>query len=848
MKAKVGRILLGVFAAISALILLGGLFLPPQIIKRAEKAYPQIEGEMDMPGLIKPVEIIRDEWGIPHIYAQNHHDLFFAQGVVHAQDRFWQMDMWRHQGAGRLSELLGSTMLETDTFLRTLGWERVAKAELSHLDEEERSVLEAYTEGVNAYLAPRSGIELGLEYTFLPLLNRGYQPDPWTPLNSLTWAKAMAWDLRGNLSAEIDRALLLKSMDMDKVDALYPPYPDDHPVILKPGATRKAPILPIAGKDKEDQHTTQIPWEAITPLFESTQRTLTQLDHLSGVRHEGIGSNSWVISGEHTDTGKPYLANDPHLGQQIPSIWYEVGLHCQPKGADCQLDIVGFSFAGVPGIVIGHNDHITWGFTNVGPDVMDLYIEKINPENPNQYRFQGKWVDMEIITEEIHIAGGETIDIEVRKTRHGPLIGEVYGLEAFAEEAGLEVPEHYALALQWTALEPSCVFCAIWDFNRAESWEDFREAAREFAVPAQNLIYADVEGNIGYQMPGRIPIRNQGHDGMLPIPGWTGEFEWQGFIPFEELPYAFNPSEGHLITANNAVVGEGYPYLITKQWSYGYRAQRIEELIQSAPRPITKEAIQAFQGDNKDLLAGDLVPLIMDLPLDNRSVLEARELLATWDYQADMDSAPAALYMIFWQTLLDATFHDDLPETYSIGVDSCAREIIRGLVSQPEHPWWDDQGTRKVETRDDILRVALNQAAKELKRIQGPDPNSWSWGELHTITFAHDVMSNLPVIKTAFNRGPYPTAGGNAIVNANSWNMGNPFHITSVPSMRMIVDLNDLSESLTINTTGQSGHPYHPHYIDMVGRWRRIQYHPMLWGRTSIEEHAEGTLRLVPGD
>ncbi|MFO8036180.1 MAG: penicillin acylase family protein [Anaerolineales bacterium] len=848
MRTKVGRILLVVFGVVSALILLGGIFIPPQVKKRAQRAYPQIEGEMAMPGLIKPVEIIRDDWGIPHIYAQNSHDLFFAQGVVHAQDRFWQMDMWRHQGAGRLSELLGGSTLETDKFLRTLGWERVAMTELSNLDEEERSVLESYAEGVNAYLAQRSGIELGLEYTFLPLLNRGYQPDPWTPLNSLTWAKAMAWDLRGNLGTEIDRALLLKSMDREEVNTLYPPYPDNHPVITAPGATRNGPSHPAASKYKEDQGASHIPWETIIPILEHTKNTLTRLDHLRGIGSEGIGSNSWAISGEHTDTGKPYLANDPHLGQQIPSIWYEVGLHCQPKGSDCPIDIVGFSFAGVPGIIIGHNDRIAWGFTNVGSDVMDLYIEKINPENPDQYRFQGKWVDMEILTEEIRVAGGATIELEVRKTRHGPIIGEVYGLEEFSEQAGIEVPEDYALALQWTALEPSCVFCAIWDFNQAESWEEFRKAASEFAVPAQNLIYADVDGNIGYQMPGTIPIRNPGHDGMLPIPGWTGEYEWQGTIPFDDLPYAFNPPEGYLITANNAVVGEDYPYLITKQWSYGYRAQRIEEMIQSAPRPITQEVIQTFQGDNKDLLAEKLVPLIMDLPIDNLSLMEARALLATWDYQADMDSAPTALYMVFWQTLLDTVLSDDLPETYNAGVDSCAKEIIRRLISQPRHPWWDDKDTRKVETRDEILLRTLHQTVKKLKRKQGPDPNGWSWGGLHTITFTHDVMSSLPVIKTAFNRGPYPTAGGNAIVNANGWSEENPFHVDSLPSMRMIVDLRDLTQSLTINTTGQSGHPYHPHYIDMVEDWRTIQYHPMLWGKSSVEAQAEGTLRLIPGD
>lgn len=840
MKTSIGRLLLGLLIACNALLLIGGLTFPPLVQRRSQQAFPPVEGEMDLDGLRKPVDIYRDGWGVPHIYAENHHDLFFAQGVVHAQDRFWQMDFWRHQGAGRLSELLGSSTLETDKFLRTLGWERVARQELENLEQEEREILEAYAQGVNAYLSARTGIELGLEYSFLPIMNRGYQPQPWTPLNSLTWAKAMAWDLRGNLDTEISRALLLKDLTMEELEQLYPPYPEASPVITHPEGARLSPTGPETALAED------LPWDVTSALLQRTMDTLQGAPHLSFGHGDGMGSNSWVVAGSLTDTGKPYLANDPHLGQQIPSIWYEVGLHCRTKSPDCQLDIAGFSFAGVPGIVIGHNHRVAWGFTNVNPDVMDLYIEKINPENPDQYLYQGEWRDMEIFTEQIQVAGGETVELEVRKTHHGPVIDSVYGLEEFADQAGVDVPEEYALALSWTALEPSCVFCAIWDFNLADNWEEFREAARAFAVPAQNLVYADVDGNIAYQMPGRIPIRNEGHDGMLPVPGWTGDYEWQGTIPFEELPYRVNPPQGYLFTANNAVVDESYPYLITSQWAYGFRAQRIQELIQDTPRPFTLETMKSFQADNKDILARDLLNCLLDLELQGQGVIEAQSLLSGWDAQADMDSAPAALYMATWQRLISIALEDDLPEGHSIGVDSSAKEIIRRLLHQPDHPWWDDQRTRQAETRDDILRRALHQAYRELLREQGPDPATWAWGKLHTITFTHQVMSSLPLVKTAFNRGPFPTAGGNAILNANGWNSGNPFKVTSVPSMRMIVDLDQLGNSITMHTTGQSGHPYHPHYRDMIDPWREVQYHPMLWERDSIEDQAEATLRLVP--
>lgn len=838
MLRKVARILLGVVIVITGIIVFIAVFGPPWTRRTAEKSYPKIEGEIQLKGLDGPVDVYRDGMGVPHIYAATQHDLFYAQGYIHAQDRFWQMDFWRHQGAGRLSELLGSNLLETDRFLRTIGWERVAREELETLDPGAHAILESYAEGVNAYLADHTGTALALEYAFLPLLNRGYQPKPWTPLNTMTWAKAMAWDLRGNMDTEINRALLLKDLTPEQVDFLYPPYPADRPVIVNhPHITREA-----AGSPEIEP----VLMASINPALVEAYTRFASVDTLTGGGFEGIGSNSWVISGELTATGMPLLANDPHLGVQLPAIWYEVGLHCIEKGPDCEVDATGFSFAGAPGVIIGHNDRIAWGFTNLGPDVMDLYIEKINPENPDQYEFQGRWVDMQIVTEEIQVAGGKTVEERVRLTHHGPIITEVYDLDEFREESGIDLPADFALAVRWTALEPSCVFCAIWEFNKAQNWDEFRTAASRFAVPSQNLVFAGVNGDIGYQSPGNIPIRTENHTGMLPVPGWTGEYEWQGYIPFDELPYAYNPPEGYIVTANNAVVGPEYPYTISHQWAYGQRAQVILDWIKAAPGPIDINYIQQMQADNTMLVAQDLLPILFDIPMDDPVLTSARDLFSGWDYQMDMDSAPGALFAVFWKHLLAATFEDELPEFSWPGGGGNWMEIIRSLVEDPFAPWWDDQSTPEIETRDDIFRLSFEGAVREIQKLQGIDSTNWAWGDLHTITFENQVMGSFPFIRNAFNRGPFPTAGGSAIVNATGWSTSSGYHVTSLPSMRMIVDLSNMDNSLSIHTTGQSGHPYHPHYIDMVDPWRLIQYHPMHWDRAEVEADAEGHLRLVP--
>jgi len=850
-----GRLLIGV-VVIALLLGAGGLFyfksyLPNTV---APQSFPQIDGTLHVPGLNAAVDVYRDQMGIPHVYATTSHDLFFTQGYVQAQDRFWQMDAWRHIGSGSLSEMFGSGQMETDSFLRTLGWKETAQAEWDGLGAEPRAILQAYTDGVNAYLKDHDGTALSLEYAVLKLLSPSYKIQVWTPVNSLTWGKAMAWDLRGNMDEEIERAILLKTLTPQQINELFPPYPSDHPVIVNQIGNG----IPATSTTNQDTAQFQIPDATLAAL----QHNAGLLDSALGPSNDGIGSNSWVVSGALTATGKPILANDPHLGIQMPSIWYQMDMHCMPKSDQCPYEMSGFSFAGVPGIIIGHNDKIAWGFTNTGPDVMDLFIEKVNPDNPNQYEVNGQWADFQTRSETLNVVGGSPVTITIRSTQHGPVISDTYGplkdtntdkapdFVPFKDNSGVFLPDHYVIALEWTALKPSSPFEAVWGFNKAQNWDDFRNAAKDFHVPAQNLIYADTSGDIGYQMPGDVPIRKSG-DGRYPVPGWTGQYDWTGFIPFDQLPYAFNPSEGYIVTANNQVAPNSYPYFITADWNYGFRANRIVNMIKGAPGKIDIATIQKMQGDNYDADAATFVPLLQQLSGQfSGNQTSALNLFKNWDYQARSDSAPAAVFESFWSHLLSDTFDDDLPKKYWPDDGSNWNEVMRNLAKNPTDPFWDDKTTKNVvETRDDVIKKAWSEAVSELTGKYGSDMSKWSWGQMHTATFQNQTLgqTGIGLIDSLFNRGPFPASGGSSIVNATAWaNVGQDYTVTDLPSMRMIVDMSNLSNSLTVHTTGESGHAYNKHYDDMSAMWAAIQYYPMLWDQQTVIQQTEGHLQLLP--
>ncbi len=841
-----------IFLLVLGLLLMG---LGTHIVRQS---FPQESGTIQLPGLKAEVSVQRDKWGVPHIYAANSHDLFMAQGYIHAQDRFWQMDFWRHIGSGRLSEMFGSSQVETDKYLRTMGWARVAQQEIPLINAQMKAYLEAYADGVNAYLAKHQGSTLSLEYAVLKFLNPGYQPEPWQIVHSLTWGKVMAYDLGRNFQSEIERAILLKTLTPAEVEELFPPYPQELPVILpefqqggdKGISESRHEKLTQRRKDAKVETAVHMSIQQLPNVFsalESITQPMMALEELIGSTGIGIGSNNWVISGKRTVTGKPILANDPHLGVQIPSIWYEVGLHCTPKSAECPYNVGGFSFAGMIGVIIGHSDRIAWGVTNVGADVMDLYIEKINPQNPNQYEVNGKWVDMQLVKETIQVAGSQPIVQTIRYTRHGPILSDVSPhLQELQPSQPLKLPQDYALALRWTALEPSKLGYAIPQINRAQNWQEFRAAASNYDVPAQNLVYADIDGNIGYQMPGKFPIRAKG-DGRYPVPGWTDEYEWQGYIDFEELPKSFNPSGGFIATANNLVSRE-YPYLITADWVYGYRAKQIVEMILQPTQPISLKDVQQIQGSDRNLNAQTLIPLLQGMAVDTPRLQVAQKLLQNWDLQLGMTSPAAALFEVFWKHLLADTFHDRLPEKYFPSGGDRWYAVVANLVKQPNSSWWDHPNTPKVENRDQIFRESLTKAVDELERIQGKDPKNWNWGKLHTVTFRNATLgkSGVTPIEALFNRGAFATAGNGETVNANRWKANKSFEVTDIPSLRMIVDLGNLDNSLSIHTPGQSGHAFHRHYNDMVDPWCQIEYHPMLWQKTNVTANTTATLKLMP--
>lgn len=815
------------------LIAAGGFFA-------VRASFPTTNGELAMPGLDNPVDIYRDANGVPHIYAGDSHDLFFAQGYVQAQDRFWQMDFQRHVGRGRLSEIFGESQVETDQFLRTLGWERVAEQEWANTSPEAALALSSFAEGVNAYLADHKGPSLSLEYAVLKLTNRSYTPAPWDPIDSLVWAKMMAWDLGSNMDLEIYRAKTSKIVG-ERVDDLFPGYPDDRPVIVPDYATSSATA---AGAP-------ELP-EGIDGLLARTADTIALVDQLTGPRGADIGSNNWVISGALTSTGEPILANDPHLGIQMPAIWYETALHCTTVSAACPYEVAGFSLLGAPGVVIGHNANIAWGVTNLAADVQDLYIEKINPADSNQYEVNGEWIDADTRVETIDVAGGDPVQMNVRVTRHGPIISEVYGsLEDFDEETNVRLPEQYAISLRWTAFEPSRVLEAVVAINRASNWNEFLEGLSMWDVPSQNFVYADTEGHIGYHSPGKIPIRAAG-DGRSIVPGWTDLYEWTGYIPFDQLPESFDPPEGFIVTANNAVTRPGVGPFLAREWAYGTRAQRIVDMITGADAPITPDDVRAMQFDSASLHADILVPRLVGLPSGSPEVREAQAILESWaddggEYRFDVDSQGAALFGAVWKHLLASTYNDELPEKLRPTGRDNSLEAIRLLLDDPSSVWWDDQTTTSVETRDDILEGALLSAYNELTDTLGT-PGSWHWGDLHTATFVNGTFgkSGIAPIEMLFNRGPFPVPGGTDMVNATSWLVEEGYEVLALPSLRMVVDFSDFDASTGIHTTGQSGHAYHRHYDDMIERWATGETAPLYWERDSVVGASEEHLQLRP--
>ncbi|WP_417563138.1 penicillin acylase family protein [Microbacterium sp.] len=846
-KMPLGRkIGITVFSVVAGLVVIA-LVAAGFVAFTVQRSFPTLDGEVTARGLHGQVSVQRDDRGIPTITADDTHDLFFAQGYVHAQDRFFEMDFRRHVTAGRLSELFGASQLGTDKFLRTLGWRTIAEKEVGLLSDSSRAYYQAYADGVNAYLADHSGAALSFEYAILGIQNPDYTVEKWTIADSLAWLKAMAWDLRSNLLEETDRALLAQDFSQEQIDQLYPKYPFDKNPVIVPTLSTDAPP---AASPTTTAATASLQWKQVGSVIEAASA-------LVGDVGEGVGSNSWVVSGDLTASGKPLLSNDPHLGAAMPSIWVHTDLKCATVNASCPFDVAGFGFSGVPGVIIGHNAKIAWGFTNLTTDVADLYLERVQGD---EYWRDGKLVPLEVWHETIKVAGGEDVDLEIRSTDNGPIISSTSDdFASIAEHpyvgtggsvtAPAGMPEgDTAVALKWTALTPGTTAEAIFTLDVAQDFAGFRAAAAQFDVPAQNLIYADTEGNIGYQAPGKLPIRGAG-DGSMPQPGWDSRYDWKGFIPFDKLPVSYNPDAGYIVTANNAVVGTDYPYFLTNDWDYGWRAARIADLIKStsASHKLTADDMRTIQADTDFWIGKKLIIAYQDVTVDDKDVQAALDLFSMWDGHNDVGSAAAAYANVVWDELVQDLFSRREHPAPVTGQDRLFL-VVDTLLGEPDSPWWTNEQLG-VTSRQQMLVKAATDAYHRIAKLQGDNPERWTWGGLHTLTLTNATFgsSGIGLLEWMFNRGPVAVGGGSSVVDATGWVIGQGFDVNTVPSMRMVVDLSDLDASTWTNLTGQSGHIFHPNYNDQVDAWQHLKGLPWPFSPKAVKAAAIHTLVLIPG-
>lgn len=746
------------------------------------RSHPQIDGEIQLTGLQEPVEVVRDENGVPHITAKNEEDLYLAQGYIQAQDRLFQMDLSRRQASGRLSEVVGEAALENDKYFLTLGLRRAAESSYDQYSETAKQVLDKFAEGVNLYIKElQESNKWPIEFTVL-----GYEPEPWTPVDSLTIGKYMAFDLGGHWEDQAFRYYLLQSFPEEKAYDLFPSYPEDAPYIIS--------------KDELD----------IEKSFASAV-----------IPHEFNGSNNWVVSGEKTKSGKPILADDPHLSLATPAIWYQ--MHLQAPS----VNVSGVIFAGIPGIILGHNEHVAWGVTNTGPDVQDLYIEKRNPDNEYEFLFNDNWEEASVVKEEIKVKDQDPVDYEIVITRHGPVISE------FAGESGKDT----VLSLQWTALEPSSELEAVLNMNKADDWEQFEKALEGFHTPAQNFVFASTDGTIAYKANGKIPIRKKG-DGLLPVPGWTDEYEWIDYIPFDELPRVVNPKEGFISTANNKVISDDYPYHISHDWAQPFRQMRIQEFI-SAKDNITVDDMMNLQMDKMNLQAREFVPLFVDLlkNSEDEQVKEALSILDKWDFVDGAEQAPPMIFNLWTKEIQDVLFEEEIPiETLELfgGKRQAIDELLRKAIEGDPGPWIEEHGGLTTVLEDSLLRVLV-----ELEDSYGSNMEKWEWGDYHQIYFAHPLSSVRPLNLLFNSGGKVPVGGSPVTVQAAAFKEDGT--VNHGASWRFVVDTDDIQTGYHLVGPGQSGNVLSKWYHDQLESWVDGTYHS-----TSLKDYNGNALKLNP--
>lgn len=752
-------------------------------------------------GLTAPISIQKDQWGVPHIRAKTDLDAFYALGFVHAQDRLWQMELSRRIGAGRLSEILGAAALDQDKFLRTWGFYRAAENSYASLEPRSKTVLEAYAAGVNAVIAQGN---LPLEFGLL-----GAKPEPWKPADSLVWSKMLAFNLSSNWSSELENAQIASKLGMAGFNAVKPEYSKPYPSILRlddyKGKLNMAGLEPPRSKPA-------VISAALSTAMQSVEATAKTLREHYGMGYEnGLGSNNWVVSGSRTESGKPLLANDPHLGFQAPSLWYLADI----KGDT--ISAIGATLPGVPGVVLGRNEKIAWGATNTAPDTQDLFLLEIKD---GAYKTPSGMVKLET-REEIFKVGGKEEKLTIRSSAYGPIISDL-------ALVGAKLPENQALALRFVALEPNdTTLDAFLGFNYAKNWDDFKTAMRRYITPQQNFVYADDAGNIGYFAPGKIPIRNW--DGRFPASASSGA-NWSGYVAFEDLPSVLNPREGFIVTANNRVLPFGAAQTEFSTYTEGYRAQRIRELILENPKH-TVATMRAVQADNESLVSRALIPGLLALTPKSEAARRLQTEVRNWDNKANLDSTGATAFAFYYRELT-RVLEDELGNKYFDEPNFLIAAFTQGS------PYCDDRRTPALETCTVVMQNALENGAAALEKQLGSIPAEWTWRKIHIAQFNATIGSN-PTIGFFVNRR-IASNGSRLTVNVGNYNQED-FIQRAGPSFRSIMDFSNLNNSRYIHPMGQSGDPFSKMYDNLLPLWRDgldipMSQAPSDWGTgTSFE-------------
>lgn len=797
-KAVIKRILIGLLVLI-VLAFVIGFTLYSRISNRA---VPDYNKDITIQGLIAPVEVYRDSFAIPHVYAQNEHDLYLVTGYLLAQDRLWQMDLLRHVTEGRLSEIFGADYVQTDMLLRSLRFGRKSEMIFSEMDSTTRMIIEAFAEGVNQYI-DQNYKRLPPEFAILR-----YKPEKWVPANTLNLVGYMAWDLESGWS-EMILSEINKKVDPARYNQLLPDLSKSAPT-----------VYPI---DKPGTFTSLLP---------------DRLLHLAALRDLGVdvleASNNWAVSGARSSTGKPVLANDMHLGLSVPGIWYQI--HQVIPG---ELNVSGVALPGAPFVICGHNDSIAWGMTNTTVDNVEFYEEKVHPDDSTMYEYNGQWLSFEDVPVVIKISDGEQQEKTIRFSHRGPVVSEFKGLRN-------------VVTMHWVGDEKSNELNTVYQLNKAHNWNEFREALRTFTSLSQNIAYADVQGNIGLFCAAGIPVRNRDRVGILP--GHVSDYDWKGMVPFEELPFSYNPPDGFVASANNRTAPTDYPWHIGTWYSVPYRYTRITDMLKET-EVITPGDFITIQLDQHSDLARKYAPVFIQAveKQSNLTPLEqqALQIFSKWDYSMDAGSAAASVFELCWVEFIRCIFSDELGDELFRSFNatsSVSRNAIETLYDERNSEWFDNITTpEKIESVDDIAYCAFSAAVTKLEAESGPQPSDWQWGKIHKLVLAHP-MASVKILEKAFDLNPDPVAVGGSFHTVSPYSYGSTggFNANHGSSQRHIFDLSDWDNSITIIPTGISGIPASPHYCDQTELYVSGKYHKDYFSRGKVVNATKYHMTFTP--